>query len=305
MAHIKDFIKHELTHVHRVYRGSSELLPCARPDAAYLGYIDLRTLALLYCLMVVVAGLRRAGVFAWLAHKLCAGAGDLRTIGFTLVLLSFLSSMLITNDVALLTFVPFAVVVLGMAHQEKALIWVVVMQTAAANLGSMLTPVGNPQNIYLFSRYDFSLGSFLSVTLPIWVISLILISLLCLRLPKERLEVFLGEEPLLDRKSLTLYALLFLLCMCTVLRLLTWQIMLALVILVLLIFDRPRAADGGFLAAAHLCVLLRFLGKSCAYGRGKGTAAKLAARARAAGRCGGESGHKQCTGGAPALRFHR
>lgn len=108
-----------------------------------------------------------------------------RTIGFTLVLLSFLSSILITNDVALLTFVPFAVVVLGMAHQEKALIWVVVMQTAAANLGSMLTPVGNPQNIYLFSRYDFSLGSFLSVTLPIWVISLILISLLRLRRRKS------------------------------------------------------------------------------------------------------------------------
>ena len=239
MAHIKDFIKHELT-LCIAFIAAAVSCCLVPPDAAYLGYVDLRTLALLYCLMVVVAGLRRAGVFAWMAHKLCAGAGDLRTIGFTLVLLSFLSSMLITNDVALLTFVPFAVVVLGMAHQEKALIWVVVMQTAAANLGSMLTPVGNPQNIYLFSRYDFSLGSFLSVTLPIWVMSLILISLLCLRLPKERLEVFLGEEPLLDRKSLTLYALLFLLCMCTVLRLLTWQIMLALVILVLLIFDRPR-----------------------------------------------------------------
>lgn len=74
----------------------------------------------------------------------------------------------------------------------------------------------------------------------------VLISLLCLRLPKERLEVFLGEEPLLDRKSLTLYALLFLLCMCTVLRLLTWQIMLALVILVLLIFDRPRLLTADF-----------------------------------------------------------
>ena len=194
MAHIKDFIKHELT-LCIAFIAAAVSCCLVPPDAAYLGYVDLRTLALLYCLMVVVAGLRRAGVFAWMAHKLCAGAGDLRTIGFTLVLLSFLSSMLITNDVALLTFVPFAVVVLGMAHQEKALIWVVVMQTAAANLGSMLTPVGNPQNIYLFSRYDFSLGSFLSVTLPIWVISLILISLLCLRLPKERLEVFLGEEP--------------------------------------------------------------------------------------------------------------
>ena len=181
MAHIKDFIKREIT---LCIAFIAAIVSCCLvpPDATYLGYVDFRTLALLYCLMVVVAGLRRAGVFAWLAHKLCAGAGDLRAIGFTLVLLSFCSSMLITNDVALLTFVPFAVVVLGMAHQEKALIWVVVMQTAAANLGSMLTPVGNPQNIYLFSRYGFSLGSFLSVTLPIWLISLVLISLLCLRL---------------------------------------------------------------------------------------------------------------------------
>lgn len=105
MAHIKDFIKHELT-LCIAFIAAAVSCCLVPPDAAYLGYIDLRTLALLYCLMVVVAGLRRAGVFAWLAHKLCAGAGDLRTIGFTLVLLSFLSSMLITNDVALLTFVP-------------------------------------------------------------------------------------------------------------------------------------------------------------------------------------------------------
>ena len=150
-----------------------------------------------------------------------------------------------------------------------------------------------------------ALAASFSVTLPIWVISLILISLLCLRLPKERLEVFLGEEPLLDRKSLTLYALLFLLCMCTVLRLLTWQIMLALVILVLLIFDRPRLLTADFWLLLTFVCFFVFSGNLARMDAVKALLQKLAARARAAGRCGGESGHKQCTGGAPALRFHR
>ena len=119
------------------------------PDAGYIKYIDFRTLALLYALMTVVAGLRKAGVFSALAHTLCLRAKNTRSIGMILVGLCFFSSMLITNDVALLTFVPFAVVVLGLAGRGQELIRVVVLQTVAANLGSMLTPVGNPQNLYL------------------------------------------------------------------------------------------------------------------------------------------------------------
>ena len=152
MSKVKDFMRRELT---LCISFVAALVSCffVPPDGEYLGYLDLRTLALLYGLMVVVAGLRHAVVFTVLAHRLCARAGSVRTMGITLVLLSFFSAMLITNDVALLTFVPFAVVVLGMAHQEKELIWVVVLQTVAANLGSVLTPVGNPQNLYLYSRY--------------------------------------------------------------------------------------------------------------------------------------------------------
>ena len=114
------------------------------PDRAYLGYIDFRTLALLYALMVVSAGLRKAGAIESLAHLVCRRASGARALGVVLVALTFFSYMLITNDVALLTFVPFAVVLLGMTGREGDLILVVVLQTAAANLGSMLTPVGNP-----------------------------------------------------------------------------------------------------------------------------------------------------------------
>ena len=119
------------------------------PDKAYLDYIDLRTLALLYCLMTVIAGFREAGLFTHLASILCNKASSIRIVGTLLVLMCFISSMLITNDVALLTFVPFAVIVLGHDKHSRELITVVVLQTVAANLGSMLTPVGNPQNLFL------------------------------------------------------------------------------------------------------------------------------------------------------------
>lgn len=245
MSRVKDFVKQELT---LCAAFTAALISCffVPPDEAYWGYLDLRTLALLYCLMVVVAGLRHAGAFTVLAHRLCARAGSVRAMGLTLVLLCFFSAMLITNDVALLTFVPFAVVVLGMAHQEKELIWVVVLQTVAANLGSVLTPVGNPQNLYLYSRYDLSMVDFLSATGSLWGLSLLAVLLLSLRLPRDRVDVFLGEAPEIDKKCLRLYLALFLLCLLVVLRLLRWQWMLGVMLLVLLALDRRRLLKADF-----------------------------------------------------------
>lgn len=259
MSKVKDFLRRELT---LCISFLAALVSCffVPPDGAYLGYLDLRTLALLYALMVVVAGLRHADVFTVLAHKLCARAGSVRTMGITLVLLSFFSAMLITNDVALLTFVPFAVVVLGMAHQEKELIWVVLLQTVAANLGSVLTPVGNPQNLYLYSNYHLSIGDFFSATGPLWLISLAVVLLLSLRLSRAHVDVFLGEEPELDKKSLILYLLLFALCLAVVLRLITWYLMLPVLIVVLLIFDRRRLKEADFMLLLTFVCFFIFAG---------------------------------------------
>ena len=217
------------------------------PDAGYIRYFDLRTLALLYCLMTVVAGLRQAGLFAHLAHTLCLRVSSVRAMGALLVGLCFFSSLLITNDVALLTFVPFAVVVLGMAERRDALIRIVVLQTAAANLGSMLTPVGNPQNLYLYSYYDLSPAAFFSATFPIWALSLLLIALCCLSLPKDPLKVFLGEEPGMDRRSAALHGALFVVCLLVVLRVISWPVMLAAVIAVLLVLDRKLLLRADFM----------------------------------------------------------
>lgn len=252
MSHIKDFVKREAT---LCIAFIAALISCffVPPDAGYLGYVDLRTLALLYCLMVVVAGMRRAGAFTALAHFLCIRAKSARGMGFILVALCFVSSMLITNDVALLTFVPFAVVVLGMAHEERHLCLVVILQTIAANLGSMLTPVGNPQNLYLHSYYAMSSTEFFSSTAPVWFLSLAIIAGLCFLLPKEQVNVFFGEEPGLDKRSLAVYAVLFAVCLLVVFRVLTWPVMLAVIVAVLLVYDRIT------LKKADLLLLVTFV----------------------------------------------
>ncbi|MBR1660329.1 MAG: anion permease [Oscillospiraceae bacterium] len=230
------------------------------PDRAYLSYIDFRTLALLYSLMLVVAGARNAGLFAHLAHAVCVRAKDTRAMGMLLVFLSFFSSMLITNDVALLTFVPFAAVLLGMTGRRQDLIGVVVLQTVAANLGSMLTPVGNPQNLYLYSRYRFTAPEFFRITAPVWALSLALLFLCCLLLPRAGLKVELGEEPGLHRKALGLHLALFALCLLAVFRVLPWPVMLGVVVFALLVFDRKLLLGADYMLLLTFAAFFVFSG---------------------------------------------
>ena len=230
------------------------------PDGAYLQYVDFRTLALLYALMAVVAGLRQAGAFEALARLLCTRAKTARGMGALLTAMTFFSSMLITNDVALLTFVPFAVVLLGMSGRKQDLILVVVLQTVAANLGSMLTPVGNPQNLYLYSCYHLRAGDFFRITGPVWGLSLALCLLLCLALPRAALHAELKETPAPDRGKLGLYLGLFAVCLAGVFRLLPWPVMLGIVAAALLIFDRRALLGADFLLLLTFVAFFIFAG---------------------------------------------
>ena len=222
--------------------------------------MDLRTLALLYALMIVVAGLRKAGIFSVLAQELCRRARTTRTVGLLLVGLCFFSSMLITNDVALLTFVPFAIVVLTIAGQTDALIPVIVLQTVAANLGSMLTPVGNPQNLYLYSRFDLSLGEFLTTVGPAWGVSLLILAGICLLFPRAPVQVTLRVTAPLDRRELWVCLALLAVCLLTVLRILPWPAMLAIVIGVLWLFDREVLAQADFMLLLTFVAFFVFSG---------------------------------------------
>lgn len=259
MSTIQTFIKREPVLIIAVL---AALVSCffVPPDSAYLTYLDGRTLALLYCLMTVVAGLRQAGLFSHLAHTLCERVRSLRVMGILLVLLCFFSAMLITNDVALLTFVPFAVVVMGMTDRKKDLIYIVVLQTVAANLGSILTPVGNPQNLYLYSYYDIRFFDFLRMTFPVWMLSLIMVTALCFVLSGENLHIYLGEEPGIEKCSLCLYLVLFLVCLLVVLRILIWPIMLVIVVAVCLIMDRKILLKADFLLLLTFVAFFVFSG---------------------------------------------
>ncbi len=230
------------------------------PDAGYLDYIDFRTIVLLYCLMAAVAGFTKAGTFAHLAHSLCVRSRSSRSLAGILVALCFFSSMLITNDVALLTFVPFGIAVLGVADKKKLILPVVVLQTVAANLGSMLTPPGNPQNIHLFSHYAMGAGEFFSATAPVCAVSGVLIALMCLTLKSERIKVEFGQSPGVDRRGLCFSAVLFILSMLVVFRAMEWYVLLPLFIVLCLIFDRKLLPDADFMLLLTFCCFFIFVG---------------------------------------------
>ena len=153
------------------------VISCAAvpPDAAYAEYIDLRTIGMLFSLMAIMAGLSRLGVFRIACRHLLSAVRGPRRLALALTLLAFFSSMLITNDVALVTFVPFALLALRTLDSPRHACFTVVMMTIAANLGSMLTPIGNPQNLYLYSMSHMDLAGFLLLMLPYAAAALVLL----------------------------------------------------------------------------------------------------------------------------------
>lgn len=153
------------------------IISCAAvpPDAAYAEYVDLRTIGMLFSLMTIMAGLSRLGVFRIACRHLLSAVRGPRRLALALTLLAFFSSMLITNDVALVTFVPFALLALRTLDSPRHACFTVVMMTIAANLGSMLTPIGNPQNLYLYSTSHMALTDFLLLMLPYVAAALVLL----------------------------------------------------------------------------------------------------------------------------------
>lgn len=153
------------------------IISCAAvpPDAAYAEYVDLRTIGMLFSLMTIMAGLSRLGVFRIACRHLLSAVRGPRRLALALTLLAFFSSMLITNDVALVTFVPFALLALRTLDSPRHACFTVVMMTIAANLGSMLTPIGNPQNLYLYSASHMALTDFLLLMLPYAAAALVLL----------------------------------------------------------------------------------------------------------------------------------
>lgn len=226
--------------------GSAFAVP---PSGAYLDYIDFRVLILLLCLMLTVAGIRQTGAFTALCQGLLRRVHSVRMVGLLLVLLCFFLSMLLTNDVTLVTLVPFTLLLLeGIPRQDadRITIRLLVLETAAANLGSMLTPMGNPQNLYLYNRYGFSMGTFLSAIAPYSVLSLALLAGSCLLfLPVQPIAPPRAQSRIQSPGRLGAYCLLFGVNLLTVLRILNPWILLGVICIALLLLDRSlfRKAD--------------------------------------------------------------
>ena len=235
------------------------------PDREYAGYIDFRTLSILFCLMTVMAGLQKLGVFRNIAKTLLRHTQNTIQLAEVLVLLCFIFSMIITNDVSLITFVPFTFIVLRLTGEEavkKLAVPVIVLQTIAANLGSMLTPIGNPQNLYLYGKTQMSAGTFILLMLPYSLVSLLLL-MICVVIVAKRsgievrgAEVLLTEDEKLEQKKYLLpaYLLLFVLCLLTVAHMIPYPVTLGTVALAVLLLDR------GTLIKVDYSLLLTFVG---------------------------------------------
>ena len=236
------------------------------PDAEYLGYIDFRTLAILFSLMTVMAGLRGHGVFDRLGRSLLSHTRTTLQLTTVRVGLCFFSSMLITNDVSLLTFVPFTFVVLNSLDSSdcnKLLLPIVCMQTIAANLGSMLTPLGNPQNLYLYGKSGVDMGTFVLLMLPYSIISLVLLAIWAVWLCRGSSTIVVSHSEAVlkpDKRLIALYGVLFVICLLVVLRVLPYGVAFGSVLVCTFFADHPTLGRVDYSLILTFVALFIFIG---------------------------------------------
>ena len=165
-----------------------------KPSKEYIGYIDFRSLGILWSLMVIIQGFKENSVFEKIGQLLMGRASKAWQLSAALIFMCFIGSMLITNDVALITFVPFGMLVLKSCQREDLMIPVIVFQTIAANLGSMATPVGNPQNLYLYGITQMSIGEFVLCMLPFTAAAALMLVLCIFLLPGKNKDIVINSE---------------------------------------------------------------------------------------------------------------
>lgn len=240
-----------------------------RPDSEYAGYIDFRTLAILFCLMAVVSGFRSMGIFDRVARTLLSKVRGIGGIAAVLVGICFISSMFITNDVALITFVPFTLIIADSLKdriKESVTLTIVVMQTIAANLGSMLTPIGNPQNLYLSGisgmgtwdivklMFPYSAAAF--IMLAIWIAIIAFRNRRC----KASSDTMPGDRPQVKPRAVIMYAALFIVSLLAVVRVVHYVLPLALVIICMVVFDRKNFTGIDYSLLGTFAALFIFIG---------------------------------------------
>lgn len=208
------------------------------PDELYLGYFDFKTLTCLFCVLAVVCALRNIRFFYTMAKAIVRKFKTAKLAVLALVYITFIGSMLIANDMALLTFLPLGYFVLRTTGKEKYMAFTYIMQNIAANLGGMLTPFGNPQNLYLYSKFNIPDGEFVTIMFPPFIVAIALITVLCLIFVKSEPLEIREEEVKLPAARVAIYLILFALSILIVFRTIPYVIGLIVIPTALLFLDR-------------------------------------------------------------------
>lgn len=229
------------------------------PDRQYLSYFDWKTMTCLFCVLAVVNAFKNIRFFYVLAKKIVLLFKSTRTCILALAYVTFIGSMLIANDMALLTFLPLGYLVLTSTGKEKYMAFTFIMQNIAANLGGMLTPFGNPQNLYLYSHFAIPTGEFIATMLPPFCISVALITICCLCVKKEPLCV-LDEKIILPKGKTIIYSLLFALSIVIVFHGIPFYVGLIVIPLCLLFLDKKALAKVDYALLATFLAFFVFSG---------------------------------------------
>ena len=201
-----------------------------------LSYIDFKVLILLFNLMVVVAAFKELKVLDSIAIGLLKKCNTYTSISLALVFITFISSMIVTNDVALITFVPLSIVIARKANIN--VLKIVVFQTLAANLGSSFTPMGNPQNLFIYSFYNLSPIDFFKITLPIVILAVLFLVLLVFKDKKMNLSLDLEDVKIDNKKDVYLFGGLFLIILLSVFHVIDYKVTFLITIVMVLILNK-------------------------------------------------------------------
>ena len=212
------------------------------PDAEYLSYIDFKTISCLFATLAVICALRNIRFFTFVARKIVSLTGNLRAASIALVYITFIGSMLIANDMALLTFLPLGHTVMKETGQRKYTAYVFVLQNIAANLGGMLTPFGNPQNLFLYSNFSIPTLEFMGIMLPHFLIAIALVTVCAALLPGKKLTLSENSSSSLPAGRTVIYGVLFFLAIASVFNVIPYYIAAAVMVAAFLILDRDALA---------------------------------------------------------------
>lgn len=229
-------------------------------DKHYLNYFNTDTLILLFCMLAVVAGLKSTNVFEVIARKMIGLFHTRRAVIYSLIFGTFFFDMIVANDMSLITFLPLTYIVLHSTKNDKYLAITYIMQTVAANMGGMITPHGNPQNLYLYSFYNIPTKEFIGILLPQAITVVLMLAICGLFIKNEKLTLRKKSKIIVNKKILNIYIVLFVIVILSIFRLIPNLLTLAIVITTILLMDRKRFRQVDYALLATFFVFFVFSG---------------------------------------------